>query len=174
MTSENKSEQIFYSLIVPNNTDTEIFQSHITKVCSVLDNHIPNYYEVIAIDGVDKDVPKKDWDRVKGEVLVIIDGDMKCEPTLLCDVVDAFKTGSDMAFAGQYQDQQGEENDNPTLSYFGIRRSALSRIHESPEGYKIILEILGPDTIAKLSTSPTKISDNYILHHLRQMIGLGN
>lgn len=172
MKQESESEKIIYSLVVPHDTNNDVFQSHVDKVCSVLDNKVPNCYEIIAIEGKGQDVPDNDWDHVKGEILVIIDGDMTYEPTTLCDVVDAFDKGSDMAFAGQYDGPVKDEN-APILSYFGIRRSSLPRIHESPEGYKLILGILGPDTIKKLSTEPTKVSDRYILNHLRKMIGLG-
>ena len=172
MTQAPEVTKIIYSLVVPHDTDVNIFQSHIDKICSIMDDQTPNCYEIIAIEGKGQDVPDNDWDHVKGEILVIIDGDMNHEPTTLRDVVDAFSKGSDMAFAGQYDGTINDKN-IPILSYFGIRRSSLPRIHESPEGYKLILDILGPDTIKKLSTEPTKISDKYILQHLRKMIGLG-
>lgn len=162
---------IKFSLIVPMSTDTEKFDVHVANVCSILDNHIPNCYEIVAIDGQGEDVPDNEWDAVRGEVLVIIDGNLDSRPTTLPDVVNAFNDGSDMAFAGQYQEGQKLGGD-PELSYFGVRRSSLSRLHESPEGYQLIMEILGPDTIKKLSTDPSDVSGNYILKHLRKMIGV--
>lgn len=171
--NETEESKVIFSLIVPHNSDTEKFEGHIANVCSILDDHAPNCYEIVAIDGKGEDVPSNEWDNVKGEVLVIIDGDLDIEPTSLTDVIAAFRDGSDMAFAGQYHEGRREES-APELSYFGIRRSSLPRLHESPEGYKLIVEILGADTIKKLSTDPSEISGNYILHHLRQVIGLGN
>ena len=103
--------------------------------------------------------------------MVIIDGDLDIEPTTLTDVITAFKDGSDMAFAGQYHEGRREES-TPELSYFGIRRSSLPRLHESPEGYKLIVEILGAETIKKLAEDPSEISGNYILKHLRKAVGV--
>ena len=169
--SETKGPtNIFFSLIVPSHTDRQRFEGHVSNVCAVLDNQIPGFYEIVAVES-GQDNPSNDWDHVKGEVLVIIDGDLSCSPTTLCEVITAFQDGSDMAFAGQYPDDRATGND-PALSYFGVRRSSLTRIHESPDGHRLILEILGPETIKKLSTSPREVSDNYILKHLRKMIGV--
>jgi hypothetical protein len=170
MTETKKPSGIFFSLIVPAHADRGVFEGHVSNVCSVLDNQIPGYYEIVAVES-GEDNPSNDWDHVKGEVLVIIDGDLACSPTTLCEVITSFHDGSDMAFAGQYRDGKKTDTD-PELSYFGIRRSSLSRIHESPDGHRLILEILGPETIKKLSTSPRDISGNYILKHLRKMIGV--
>lgn len=169
---DNHDSEIIFSLIVPLATDTEKFNGHIANVCSVLDDHIPNCYEIVAIDGKGADVPNNEWDAVKGEILLIVDGDLDTKPTTLSDIISSFKEGSDMAFAGQYQEGQ-KVGDQPQLSYFGIRRSSLPRLHESPEGYRLIVEILGPETVSKLASEPSEVSGNYILKHLRKMVGVG-
>ncbi len=170
MSETKQPTGVFFSLIIPNNADRERFKGHITSVCAVLDKQIPGYYEIVAVEA-GADDPTNEWDHVKGEVLVIIDGDLSCPPTALCEVVTAFEDGSDMAFAGQYPEGESISSE-PKLSYFGVRRSSLSRLHESPEGHRLILEILGPETIKKLSTAPSEVSGNYILQHLRRMIGV--
>lgn len=170
MPETKQPSQVFFSLIIPTRADRDLFARHIDSVCAVLDNQIPGYYEIVAIES-GADNPANEWDHVKGEVLLIIDGDLTCPPTTLCEVVTAFEDGSDMAFAGQYKNNDRSATE-PELSYFGIRRSSLPRLHESPEGHRLILEILGPDTIKKLSNAPTEVSGNYILNHLRKMIGV--
>ncbi len=170
MSETKKRGDSFFSLIIPANADRQLFEGHVNNVCAVLDQQIPGYYEIIAVES-GQDNSSNDWDNVKGEVLVIIDGNLECAPTTLCEVITAFQDGSDMAFAGQYRDSV-KSHDDPELSYFGIRRSSLSRLHESPEGHRLILEILGPETIKKLGTAPREISGNYILKHLRKMIGV--
>lgn len=170
MPETKESGKSFFSLIIPASADRELFQGHINNVCAVLDEQVPGYYEIVAVEA-GRDNPSNDWDHVKGEVLVIIDGDLHCQPTTLCEVITAFQDGFDMTFASQYPDS-GRIGPDPELSYFGIRRSSLSRIHESPEGHRLILEILGPETLKKLSTSPREVSGNYILKHLRKMIGV--
>ena len=167
---DTKLTKDFFSLIIPAMADRDKFDIHVGNVCTVLDEKIPGCYEIVAIESRGSDENINDWDNVKGEVLVIVDGDLENRPTSLTDVVAAFEEGSDMAFAGQYTDSNNRANE--ALSYFGIRRNALPRLHESSEGHKLILEILGPETIKKLSSTPTEVSGSYILEHLKRMIGV--
>jgi|GEM_PF-2364644 len=166
--AENK---IIYSLVVPLSTDTNKFDKHIANVCSVLDDQIPNCYEIVAIDGEAKDVDDNEWDNVQGEILLIIDGDLDSKPITLSDIIASFKQGSDMAFAEQYK-KGIETKTHPELSYFGIRRSSLKQLNSSLQGYQLMVEILGPDTIEKLATNPSAISGNYILKNLKKVIGV--
>lgn len=167
MNSDSGNEKLFYSLIVPALMDRDKFKVQITNVCSVLDGKIPGCYEIVTIENRQDDNNLDDWDHVKGEVLVIIDGDLAQSPTTLADIIDTFQEGNDMAFASQYINS-GPKSD-PDLSYFGIKRSSLPRLHESPNGQKLILEILGPETIKKLSASKGS-NDSRILKNLRQLI----
>jgi len=167
----NKSTVDFFSLIIPAMQDRDRFDIHVGNVCTVLDKKIPGCYEIVAVESRGSDDSLNDWDHVKGEILVIIDGDLENQPTSLGDVVTAFEEGNDMAFAGQYPDSNNRASE-ANLCYFGIRRNALSRLHESPEGHKLILEILGPETIKKLGASPSEVSGSYILKHLKRMIGV--
>lgn len=167
MDNEHATNKLFFSLIVPALTDREEFDVQIMNVCGVLDGKIPGCYEIVTIENRQDDDHLDDWDHVRGEVLVIIDGDLANSPTALVDVIEAFKEGSDMAFASQYI-KSGTGGD-PDLSYFGIKRSSLSRLHESPNGQKLILGILGPETIKKLSTAKGS-HDSRILKNLRQLI----
>jgi hypothetical protein len=162
---------MFFSLIIPAVSDREKFNVQVSNVCSVLDDKIPGCYEIITIEKQPGD-SVNEWDHVKGEVLVIIDGDLQKPPTTLNDIVGAFEDGTDMAFAEQYpetKDQRGQ----PDISYFGIKRSSLPKLHESPEGQRLILEILGPENIKKLQQSTNKTTGGYILGHLKKIIGLG-
>lgn len=154
-------------MVVPALTDRKKFDVQIMNICGVLDGKIPGCYEIVTIENRKTDDHLDDWDHVKGDVLIIIDGDLEHVPTTLADVIDAFREGSDMAFAGQYA-KTGAKND-PDLSYFGIKRSALSRLHESPRGQKLILDILGPETIKKLDTAKDA-GDGRILKNLRRLI----
>lgn len=167
MTDSQKPTSLFFSLLIPAVPDREQFNVQVNNICSVLDGTIPNCYEIVAIEKQTDD-SLSEWDHVKGEVLVIIDGNLGHIPTTLNDVVTAFENGSDMAFAEQYPAEHG----TPEISYFGIKRSSLPRVHESPQGQRLILDILGPETIKKLQTSATDSSGGYILRHLRKIVGM--
>lgn len=162
---------MFFSLIIPAVPDREKFNIQVTNVCSVLDGRIPGCYEIITIEKQPDD-SLSEWDHVKGEVLVIIDGNLEHPPTTLNDIVGAFEDGNDMAFAEQYPKDRNRWQ-QPDISYFGIKRSSLPRIHESPEGKRLILEILGPEAIKKLQVSSKESSDSYIVKHLKKILGIG-
>lgn len=171
MTENKTADNIFFSLVIPALADRDKFNVQITKVCGILDGKIPGCYEIVAIENRQDDDNLDNWDHVKGEVLVIIDGDLELEPTTLTDVIQTFKDGNDMAFASQYVKENNRRGE-PDLSYFGIKRSSLSRLHESPNGQKLILEILGPETIKKLSMSKSDSSGEQILKSLRRLINV--
>ncbi len=171
MTENNTANNIFFSLVIPTLADREKFNVQVTNVCGILDGKIPGCYEIVAIENRQDDGNLDDWDHVKGEVLVIIDGDLEQEPTTLADVIQAFKDGNDMAFASQYRGSKGRD-DEPNLSYFGIKRSSLPRLHESPNGQKLILEILGPETIKRLSTTQGDREGDHILKSLRKIVNV--
>lgn len=171
MEDSKKSANMFFSLIIPAVPDREQFNVQVANVCTVLDDKIPGCYEIVTIEKQPDD-SLSEWDHVKGEVLVIIDGNLQHPPTTLSDIVGAFEDGNDMAFAEQYLAARNEHH-SPDISYFGIKRSALPRLHESPEGQRLILEILGPDNIKKLQSSENKSSGSYILKHLRKIVGIG-
>lgn len=171
MTEDKTADNIFFSLVIPALADREKFNVQITNVCGILDGKIPGCYEIVAIENRQDDNNLDDWDHVKGEVLVIIDGDLEQEPTTLTDVIQTFKDGSDMAFASQYATSNHRRGE-PDLSYFGIKRSSLPRLHESPNGQKLILEILGPETIKRLSTAKGDREGDHILKSLRKIVNV--
>lgn len=162
---------MFFSLIIPAVPDREQFNIQVSNVCTVLDGKIPGCYEIITIEKQPDD-SLSEWDHVKGEVLVIIDGNLEHPPTTLNDIVGAFEDGNDMAFAEQYPEVRNERQ-SPDISYFGIKRSSLPRLHKSPEGQRLILEILGPENIKKLQTATNEPSSSYILKHLKKIVGIG-
>lgn len=160
-----------YSLIIPIGIDRANFDNRIGNICTLLDDDIAGCYEIVAIESPKQNGASEDWDKVHGEVIVVIDGDLDRTPTTLREVIGSFEKGSDMAFAGQYA-PDATFDDEPELSYFGIRRTSLGNIDKSPEGQQLVLEILGPEVIRKLM-EPTPTSGHvYILTHLRKLIGI--
>lgn len=168
---EKDSKSPIYSFIVPLNPGHGEAKECIDGVCTVLDEKIAGSYEVIAIEDPKANDANDEWDQVKGEVVIILDGDLRQRPTTLCDVISAFEEGSDLAFAGQYTTKNATDSE-PTLSYLGIRRSALDTIESSDEGKRLVVEVLGPKTIQKLRNRPTTALNGYILKHLQKVIGV--
>lgn len=168
---EKDTKNPVYSFIVPLHPEHGDAKACIDGVCTVLDEKIAGYYEVVAIEDPKADNASDEWDQVQGEVVIILDGDLRQKPTTLCDVVTAFEDGSDLAFAGQYAAQDPKTKE-PSLNYLGIRRSALDTIKSSDEGKRLVVEILGPKTIQKLRNKPTPALNGYILKHLQKAIGI--
>ncbi|OGG85607.1 hypothetical protein A2392_02460 [Candidatus Kaiserbacteria bacterium RIFOXYB1_FULL_46_14] len=139
-----------YSLIIPWIADQAILDNQIKSLSAIFDDETNALYEIVAVDRSHIKEVAEDLDRIKGDVLIIIDGELKEPPGLLKEMIDSFEKGADLALAGHYSDNQNDAKE-PALVCFGIRRTALPRIKESPEGFGLALNILGPEAIKRMS-----------------------
>ena len=62
----------------------------------------------MAIDRSQIKEVAKDLDRIKGEVLIIIDGELREPPGLLKELIDSFEKGADLALSGHYAGSQSD------------------------------------------------------------------
>lgn len=111
------------------------------------------------------------WQEAQGEILAVMDGDLQHPPETLTKLIDALeKQGGDIAVASRHVRGGGVSEWNivrrgiswgatlvaawmlpgtlatvrdPMSGYFAIRRSVIEGRTLKPEGYKILLEVLG-------------------------------
>jgi dolichol-phosphate mannosyltransferase len=111
------------------------------------------------------------WQEARGEILAVMDGDLQHPPETLTRLIDALeKQGGDIAIASRHVRGGGVSEWNivrrgiswgatlaatwmlpgilaivrdPMSGYFAIRRSVIEGCTLQPEGYKILLEVLG-------------------------------
>jgi dolichol-phosphate mannosyltransferase len=111
------------------------------------------------------------WQEAQGEILAVMDGDLQHPPETLALLIDALeKEGGDIAVASRHVRGGGVSEWNmlrrgiswgatlaaswmlpgtlatvrdPMSGYFAIRRSVIEDCALKPEGYKILLEVLG-------------------------------
>ena len=111
------------------------------------------------------------WQEAQGEILAVMDGDLQHPPETLALLIDALeKQGGDIAVASRHVRGGGVSEWNmlrrgsswgatlvaswmlpgtlatvrdPMSGYFAIRRSVIEDCTLKPEGYKILLEVLG-------------------------------
>lgn len=113
----------------------------------------------------------KGWQEAQGELLAVMDGDLQHPPETLALLIEALtKQGADIAVASRHVRGGGVSKWNivrrgiswgatlaaswmlpgtlatvrdPMSGYFSMRRSVIEGCRLKPEGYKILLEILG-------------------------------
>jgi dolichol-phosphate mannosyltransferase len=111
------------------------------------------------------------WQEAQGEILAVMDGDLQHPPETLALLIDALeKQGGDIAVASRHVRGGGVSEwhmlrrgiswgatlaaswmlpgtlatvRDPMSGYFAIRRSVIEDCTLKPEGYKILLEVLG-------------------------------
>lgn len=165
---QNSEVKPRYSLIIPWIENQEKLDQQIKALCSVFESATDSPYEIVAIDRSHIKEVAEDLDRIKGEIFIIIDGEMNEPPELLKELIGSFEKGADLALAGHYNSNK-DDSKEPSLICFGIRRSALPRIKESPEGFGLALNILGPEAIKRMS-SPSAEAGGHIPTYLKHLI----
>ena len=111
------------------------------------------------------------WQEARGEILAVMDGDLQHPPETLLLLIEALEQeGVDIAVASRHTEGGGVSRWNiirrgiswgatltatwvmpgtlaavrdPMSGYFALRRSVIEGNHLDPEGYKILLEVLG-------------------------------
>jgi len=172
-TRSEETDDVFLSVVIPAFKEPGLIEVCVGEVCKVLDQKIPEKYEVIVVETDDTLLEMTDalkplyknlrtikhdssgntavsigWKEAVGNVLGIIDGDFSDAPTTLAKLIDSIEEGSDMVIGSQYL---GHTNQNePTVGCFIIRKKCIEELNHTSSGYKILLEILGPENIREI------------------------
>lgn len=189
--NNSTEEELFFSLIITSPPSAESLGEIVSAICKILDEHLPSHYEIILMDDKPEvlaaatelanthdqlrvfkytgDTPvAAGWEQAHGNVLAVIDGDLTQPPTTLSDLTKALKKGSDLAMTSQYKDGK-PQNGEPDLSLLAIHKKKLPELNESSKGYQLMVEILGPETIKKMSKDGQKQSGG-LMSHLKNML----
>lgn len=161
-----------YSLIIPLVEDQAELDNQVKNLCSTLDRLTDASYEIVSVDRSELKSVTGDTDRVRGEVLIVIDGDLSEPPVLLNELIGSFEKGADLAVAGHYG-QAPSDNKEPSLICFGIRRTALNQIEKSPAGFGLALDILGPEAVHQIAgTRGQAKQDGHLATYLKHLTGI--
>jgi dolichol-phosphate mannosyltransferase len=149
------------------------------------------------------------WQAAQGEVLGVIDGDLQHPPAVLLKLLEAVEQGADMAVASRHVEGGGVSTwsmtrrilsrgaqllglvlcprvvgrvSDPMSGYFMVRRSAIAGPVLSPEGYKILLEVLGRGAIGNIaevgyvfqerSEGESKVTKKQYFDYIRHLLKL--
>jgi len=165
---ESNTAKPRYSLIIPWVEDQTVLDKQIKSLSAIFDDETEALYEIVAIDRSHIKEVTEDLDRIRGEVLIIIDGELTEPPGLLKELIDSFEKGADLALSGHYSDNVSDAKE-PALVCFGIRRTALPRIKESPEGFGLALNVLGPEAIRRMSGHGAE-SEGHLTSYLKHLV----
>ncbi|MEB3338142.1 MAG: glycosyltransferase [Leptolyngbyaceae bacterium] len=193
------SSSLKFSLVVPTYNERGNIQRIVSLLSNILDQALPNDYELIVVDddspdrtwelaqSLTSEYPNlyvmrrqqekglstaiiRGWQRARGEVLGVIDGDLQHPPEVLLKLLRAIDQGADLAVASRHVEGGGVSTwsvtrrflsrgaqligliilpkiisriSDPMSGYFLVRRSAIAGRTLSPLGYKILIEVLG-------------------------------
>lgn len=168
-----EKEDVFLSVVIPAFKEPGLIEVCVGEVCKVLDAKIPERYEVIVVENDDNlleitntlkptysklrtikhesgtdNAVSIGWKEANGNVLGIVDGDFTDTPTTLSKLIDSIEEGADMVIGSQYLGRSVKNE--PTVGCFIIRKKCIEALNKSSSGYKVLLEILGPDNICEI------------------------
>jgi dolichol-phosphate mannosyltransferase len=110
------------------------------------------------------------WQAARGTVLGVIDGDLQHPPETLAKMLSRMRNGADMVVASRHVEGGGVSDwsltrrflsrgaqllglmvcpavvgrvSDPMSGYFMVRRDAIANRYMNPQGYKILLEVIG-------------------------------
>lgn len=163
----NSDRYLKFSLIIPTYNEGANVQELVQILSEILDNRIPNEYELILVDDDSPDltwkiaqelVPQypqlrvmrrqgekglstaviRGWQVSRGEILGVIDADLQHPPEILLQIWSEMEKGADLAIASRHVEGGG-------VSEWSIVRRFLSR------GAQMLGLIILPEVISRLS-----------------------
>lgn len=161
-----------YSLVIPLVEDQTELNMQVKNLCTAIDRLTDASYEIVSVDRSELKSVTGDTERVRGEVLIIIDGDLSEPPALLNELISSFEKGADLAVAGHYGHERSDDKE-PSIICFGIRRTALPQIETSPEGFGLALDILGPEAMQQIAGNRgSQKSEGHMATYLKHLVGV--
>ncbi|MEC4818653.1 MAG: glycosyltransferase [Scytonema sp. PMC 1069.18] len=162
-----ESENIFFSLIIPTYNEAGNIKKVIRILSELLDEAIPEQYELIVVDDDSADGTWKiaqslvseyphlqvmrrqqerglssavirGWQVAKGSILGVIDGDLQHPPEVLLQLLRAMQEGADLAVASRHVNGGG-------VSSWNFIRRFLSR------GAQVLGLIILPEVLGRVS-----------------------
>ncbi|AFY73998.1 putative membrane protein [Synechococcus sp. PCC 7502] len=205
--SNVNGRSLYFSLVIPTFNESQNIKDLVPVLTELLDKFLPNNYELIVVDddspdrtwevaeALTSDYPQlqvlrrigerglstaviRGWQNAQGQVLGVIDGDLQHPPERLIKLLDAIKSGADLAVASRHVDTGGVSNwslvrrflsrgaqllglvilpgvigrvSDPMSGYFVVRRHSVCDRQLSPIGYKILIEVLARGDISKVT-----------------------
>lgn len=163
----HSDEELSFSLIIPTYKEAKNIREIIQKLTNLLDEIIPNDYELIIVDDDSPDstwkvalelMPEypqlrvmrrqeerglstaviRGWQAAKGEILGVIDADLQHPPEVLLQLWEAMENGADLAVASRHVEGGG-------VSEWSFARRVLSR------GAQMLGLILLPEVLGRVS-----------------------
>ena len=200
------TEQISLSIVIPTYNESRNIGNLVAILSNLLDETIPQNYELIVVDDDSPDhtweiaqslirgYPQlrvirrqqekglssaviQGWQRSKGEILGVIDGDLQHPPETLLQLIAAMQNGADLAVASRHVDGGGVSDwsiirrllsrgaqtlgliilpevigrvSDPMSGYFLVNRRAIAQHYFHPLGYKILIEVLARGQIDRI------------------------
>jgi dolichol-phosphate mannosyltransferase len=160
-------KKLSFSLVIPTFNESKNIETLIANLHKILDQVIPNRYELIVVDDDSPDLtwqfaqslieqyPQlrvmrrqqerglssavvRGWQVARGEILGVIDGDLQHPPQTLLQLLAAIQQGADLAVASRHVEGGG-------VSDWGLKRRFLSR------GAQLVGLLISPSVVGRVS-----------------------
>ena len=197
--TDARTAEIYLSLVIPTYNECKNIKSIVEQLTQLLEGSIPGDYELIVVDDDSPDrtwevalslIPEypqlrvmrrederglstaviRGWQAARGEVLGVIDADLRHPPETLLQLLAEIQRGADLATASRHVGEGGVSDwsvvrrflsrgaqtvglvilpgvvgrvSDPMSGYFMVRRSCIAGKTMNPAGYKILIEVLG-------------------------------
>lgn len=194
---------VYLSLILPTYNESQNIELIIQQLTSLLDQIIPEDYELMIVDDNSPDetwkialelLPKypqlrvmrrieekglstaiiRGWQIAQGEILGVIDADLQHPPEIVLQLLSEMEKGADLAVASRHVEGGGVSDwsitrrilsrgaqllgliilpgvigrvSDPMSGFFMVRRECIAGKVLKPQGYKILIEVLGRGNI---------------------------
>jgi len=166
-TIKASQSEIWFSLVLPTYNEAENIERVVNKLCKVLDEVLPQRYELIVVDDNSPDLTWqiaqklmehysqlqvmrrqherglssaviRGWQGARGEILGVIDADLQHPPESILELLGKICLGADLAVASRHTEEGG-------VSDWSFMRRFLSR------GAQTLGLLILPNTIGKVS-----------------------
>ncbi len=170
----NEPKKRTLSLVIPNCKKSEEIEILVKKANEALSEHYNNEYELILVCHADetakvanqltKEIPtlkviqdghekplECGWGQACGDILATIDGLPEEVTPVLKEISEALNNGSQLTVCSRYN--QSLPGSHSITSCFAVEKDSIGNLESSSKGYKLILEMLGPDMIKELTNT---------------------
>lgn len=195
-----------FSLVIPTFNEARNIGALVDQLAELLDPVMAGRYELVVVDDDSPDrtwelaeaaarrVPAlrvvrrigerglstaviRGWQASRGEWLGVIDGDLQHPPDVLLRLLEAMRSGADLAVASRHVEGGGVSTwslarrmlsrgaqmlgllilprvvgrvSDPMSGFFVVRRASIAGRALRPLGYKILIEVIGRGTIRRI------------------------
>ena len=164
----------FELIVVDDNSPDETWRLALAEACSIPELRVMRRTGEAGL----ATAVIRGWQAARGSILAVMDADMQHPPEVLTELVNAMKSGADLAVGSRHVENGGVSDwsllrrmisrtaqligllilpkvvgqvADPMSGYFMLKREAIAGRALNPTGYKILIEVLARGNAGKVA-----------------------